>query len=367
MISPKSGFLSIQSMADAVLQATWNLASIGVKPLVGTVGITLNVKDPAGRFMWSSIVVGKESGTGGLGAGPLRSSLNSALASAMAQIGPLFEGQDVVAKIFPPTAAVPAAGTVVAKPAMRSDIDELPTAKARPQDKAHAVVIGIRRYQQGLPEADFADSDAGLMKTCLTQALGYQDANVASLINEQATKSGFEKFFESWLPNRVGDGDDVFVYFSGHGAPNPRSGDAYMVPYDGDPTYLDKTGYPLKRLYSELAKLPAKRVTVVMDSCFSGAGGRSVLAKGARPLVMVAPTEGIPEKLTVLSAAAGDQISYAYQEKGHGLFTYFLLKGIKEKGSGDMRAVYEYAAKQVSNVARREYNADQVPQWRGKP
>ena len=148
----------------------------------------------------------------------------------------------------------------------------------------------------------------------------------------------------------------------GHGAPNPAKGDAYMVPYDGDPTYIEQTGYSVKRLYEQLAKLPAKRVLVAMDSCFSGAGGRSVLAKGARPLVSLQTSE-VPARLTVLSASAGDQISNSYSEKGHGLFTYYLLKGIKEKGA-DFRAVYGYLKPEVSRVAREQYNADQDPQWR---
>lgn len=228
------------------------------------------------------------------------------------------------------------------------------------------MVIGIRRYQQPLAEADFADEDARLVGRYLT-ALGYPESQVATLVGEKATKSALEKYIESWLPNRVESGDDVFVYFSGHGAPDPSRQDAYLVPYDGDPAYLDKTSYPVKKLYAELAKLPARSVTVVLDSCFSGAGGRSVLAKGARPLVTVSAITDIPERVTVLTAGASDQISYSYQEKGHGLFTYFLLRGLKDQAGRpdlDLKAAFDYAAPQVTSIARREYNGDQVPQWR---
>ncbi len=136
-----------------------------------------------------------------------------------------------------------------------------------------------------------------------------------------------------------------------------------MVPYDGDPTYLEQTGYSLKRLYEQLAKLPTKRIVVAMDSCFSGSGGRSVLSKGARPLVTAIPASSLPAGVTVIAASGGDQISNSYQEKGHGLFTYYFLKGLKEKGS-DLRAVYGYLKPEVARVARESYNADQDPQWR---
>ena len=245
---------------------------------------------------------------------------------------------------------------------VRSDVDELPASRAESKHR-HAVVIGVERYRENLPKADFAAGDARLAAEYFKRVLGVPEQNVALLIDERATKSDFEKYFERWLPNRVEAGDEVYVYFSGHGSPNPAKGDAYLVPYDGDPTYIDQTGYALKRLYEQLGKLPAKSVLVAMDSCFSGAGGRSVIAQGARPLVAVVAVDDIPAKITVLAASAGNQISNSYQEKGHGLFTYFLLKGLKEKGS-DMKGVFDYLKPEVSRAARREFNADQEPQWR---
>lgn len=248
-----------------------------------------------------------------------------------------------------------------------ADIGDLPDSAAGRRENAHAVVIGIRSYRERLPQADFADDDAKLLSKYLTRVMGYPDANVATLLNERATRGDFEKYFERWLPNRVRQGDEVVVYYSGHGAPDPKTGQAYLVPHDGDPAYLVETAYPLKRLYAALAKLPAKSVTVVMDSCFSGAGGRSVLAKGARPLVTVQTAPELSGRVRVLSASGGDQISYAYQDKGHGLFTYFLLKSIKKRAGlndWDWKSAFQEAAPQVSDMARREYNGDQIPQWR---
>ena len=263
-------------------------------------------------------------------------------------------------------AAAPAPDVVssprAAAASVRSDVDELPASRAESKHR-HAVVIGVERYRENLPKADFAASDARLAAEYFKRVLGVPEQNVALLIDERATKSDFEKYFERWLPNRVGAGDEVYVYFSGHGSPNPTKGDSYLVPYDGDPTYIDQTGYALKRMYEQLGKLPAKSVLVAMDSCFSGAGGRSVIAQGARPLVAVVAVDDIPAKITMLAASAGNQISNTYQEKGHGLFTYYFLKGIKEKGL-DMRGVYDYLKPEVARVARRELNADQEPQWR---
>jgi len=252
------------------------------------------------------------------------------------------------------------------------DVDEPPYIQIKLNHNAYAIVIGIERYRQSLPTANFAVRDAQVMTGYLTKVLGYPEENVVTLINDRALQSDFTKYFEKWLPNNVEPESTVFVYFSGHGAPDPKTGTAYLVPYDGDPTFIAETGYSLSRMYAALGKLPAKEIIVALDSCFSGAGGRSVLAKGARPLVMNLQTgTTISKNMTVLSASAGDQISSTYDEKGHGLFTYFLLNGIKNEdmvnpdGSLRMADLYDYLKPQVERIARKQYNNEQTPQLIG--
>ena len=254
-----------------------------------------------------------------------------------------------------------------------SDVDELPAIKTKPNKNAYAIVIGIEQYRQKLPKADFATQDAKLMAAYLTKALGYQEENVITLLNDHATYVDLVKYFEKWLPNNVEKGSTVFVFYSGHGAPDPKSGSAFLVPFDGDPSFIDQTGYPLIRMYDALGKLPAKEVIVVLDSCFSGAGGRSVIAKGSRPLVMNLQNNVVlPRNMTVLSASSGDQTSSTYDEKGHGLFTYFMLKGIKNEdvtrpdGSLKIDDLYSYVKPQVERIARKQYNNEQSPQLSGQ-
>lgn len=249
-----------------------------------------------------------------------------------------------------------------------SDVDDIPQRKTPEKKNAYAIVIGVEQYRQQLPHAEFAASDAQTTAQYLIKTLGYPEHNVVVLLNEHAAKSDFEKYFEKWLPNNVEANSTVFVYYSGHGAPNPKNGDAYLVPYDGDPSFIEQTGYQLKRLYAALGKLPAKEIIVALDSCFSGAGGRSVLAKGTRPLVM-SPENAIAlsQNMTVLCAASGEQISSTYGEKGHGLFTYFMLKGIKNEdvikpdGSIAISDLFGYIKPQVEQIARKQFNNEQSP------
>ncbi len=293
----------------------------------------------------------------------------------MAEYGLIDESDDllrVVRASQKPGGAAGAPAPESMTAAVPSDIDDLPKAFAPLQKNAYALVIGIENYRQKLPRADFATQDARLVSAYLVKTLGVPEEHVITLLNDRALKSDFEKYFEKWLGNNVEAGGTVFVYFSGHGAPNPKTGDAYLVPYDGDPSFIDQTGYSLKRMYDALGKLPAKEIVVALDSCFSGAGGRSVLAEGARPLVMnLQSSKALPRNMTVLSASSGSQISSTYKEKGHGLFTYFLLKGIKNEdvvkpdGSLKVDDLYGYLKPQVERIARRQYNNEQTPQLIG--
>ncbi len=243
-----------------------------------------------------------------------------------------------------------------------SDID-VPAYKLAERPADFAVVVGVGKYSD-VPEAQFAERDAQTVRDHLL-ALGFPSRNVVHLSGEKAGYKGIEKFVETWLPRNVDERGQVVFYFSGHGALDAQSGQAYLLPYDGDPNFLENTGYPIRRLYEKLAALKAREIIVAMDACFSGAGGRSVLAKGARPLVMKVNTAAVPEKLTVFAAASGDQITSTLEDQGHGIFTYYFLKGLSggaKDGSGRITAkgLYNYLKPKVQDAARRQ-NRDQEP------
>ena len=245
-----------------------------------------------------------------------------------------------------------------APPASASaDISVVPDFRSRPRLNDYAVVIGIEQYRH-IPPAEFASRDAALVKDYL-KAAGIPERNIAFLADGQATLSDLKKTLEKWLMNHVNKESRVIVYFSGHGAPATDNGDAYLVPFEGDPNYLEDTAYPVKRLYEKLGKLPARQVTVLLDSCFSGAGGRSVLPTGARPLVMARESFTIPANVAVLTAARESQISTTSPERKHGLFTYYFLRALKQ-GKENLPDIYQYLKGRVEDEAR-SMNVQQSP------
>ena len=219
------------------------------------------------------------------------------------------------------------------------DVDQdVPLGKAK-NPNGVAVVIGNRSYKlPKVPAVEFADRDAAVVKEYLVRTLGYDPANI--LYFSDATLANFNQVFggkgafEGQLFNFVKAGkSDVFVYYSGHGAPDlktdPKRPNAYFVPSDADPDYIAQGGYPLDLFWENLARVPARSFTVVLDTCFSGNSDKGLIVSGVSPalLQVTAEIRG-PAGSVVMTSSAPDQVSSWYPEKKHGLFTYWWLKGI---------------------------------------
>jgi hypothetical protein len=250
-----------------------------------------------------------------------------------------------------------------AAPRYSSDVDA-PVYAAKPDPDRFALVVGVEDYA-ALPQAEFAARDAAAVRAHLS-ALGYPDRNVVLLISSQAARASIAEYVESWLPERVTDRSRVVVYFSCRGAPDPKTGAACLMPWDGDPEDPANAGYPLKRLYASLNALRAKEIIVVLDTSFSGTGGRSAPAAGARPPVMnVDVGRASAGKAVVFSASGAEEITGALPDQGHGLFTYWFLKGLNgaagDKDGVTVQGLFDYLAPNVEDAARRD-NRDQTPQ-----
>ena len=244
------------------------------------------------------------------------------------------------------------------------DVDTPPKSMVKINPHAYALVIGIEKYHS-VPDVEFADRDSQTMFNYLTESMGFNSDNVKLVQDQDATKGKLEASLQ-WLKNRATKESKIFVYYAGHGAPDPTTGQAYIVPYDGDPAYLKETAIPSTKLYRKLAMLPSKDVTVVLDACFSGSGGRSVIAKGARPLVSVMTGySDVGKNTLILAATKSNEISTAYPDGGHGLLTYFLLKGLhgsamQKDGIVTTESLYNYVKPEVRHQARLD-NVNQTP------
>jgi hypothetical protein len=220
-----------------------------------------------------------------------------------------------------------------------------------------AIVFGIESYKN-VPGVSFAKRDAEWMKKYFENILGIPKKQIYYKTDSDVSQAEFNKVFgkKGWIEKRIKkDKSNVFVYYAGHGAPDKKT--AYLIPYDGDPNYASQTGYEMDKLYEQLGSFEAKSTTVFLDACFSGANrDNEMLLADARPVFMEVD-ESATRNVTVFSASSGSEISSAWPEKKHGLFSYYLMKGMRGEADANkdnqitVGELGDYVKENVSDMA----------------
>lgn len=266
---------------------------------------------------------------------------------------------------------------VLSVPDFVADVDvDIPKTGMKQPD-AMAVVIGNSAYKKIAP-VDYAINDARTVKKYLIDVLGYKEGNI--LYYENVSKADFETIFGN-KDNHKGklfgmvkeNKSDVFIYYSGHGVPGEDK-KGYLAPIEIDGDYAQLGGYDENVFFENLSKIPAKSITVVLDACFSGEG----IIKNASSIGWQVDNPAINLKNgVVFSSSARTELSNWYNEKKHGMFTYFFLKALydakkidpNKDGSLTADEIYTYLSDNSEGVpyyARRIHGRKQTPTIEGK-
>ena len=226
--------------------------------------------------------------------------------------------------------------------------------KVAPRD-AVAIIVGIADYKK-LPKADFANDDARSFYDYANRALGIKPENIKMLIDGEAEQVEILSAFRNWLPSYVKkDKTDVYVFYSGHGLPSTDGKSLFFLPQNGHRDFLPETGIDQNTLVAALVAAKPKSVTLFIDSCYSGStrSGESLLAS-ARPIAIKATDTIFPINFTVISASRIDQISSSSPELKHGIFSFYVMKGME--GEADLNKDGKITAGELQS-----YLSDAVP------
>jgi formylglycine-generating enzyme required for sulfatase activity/uncharacterized caspase-like protein len=244
-------------------------------------------------------------------------------------------------------------------------------ANAVANEDAVAVVIGNSNYTADrIPKVDYAHRDAAAFKRYLIDVQGYREGNIIDL--RDATQAqmeaalGNDRTHEGTLWQYIRpEGSDVTVFYSGHGVPGLKSKRGYLLPVDADPNKPEINGYPVDTLYANLAKLPARSVTVYLDACFSGDSPKGMLINATSGITVRLKLPEKRNKLTILTAATGDQVASWDTENRHGLFTEHLMAALYGAADGPrygiadgrvtLGEVKKYLARNMTYAAKRTY------------
>ena len=234
----------------------------------------------------------------------------------------------------------------------KSDVDTNIPVSGKTSDLTLALIIGnedYSRFQTGLnseSNVDFASRDAEIFSQYANKTLGIPSENITLLVDATSVQMQREIEKLTELAFAYGGEASILFYYAGHGFPNEETKESYLMPVDVSGADV-RHGIKLNYLYEKLTKYPSKKVIVVLDACFSG-GGRNQGLLAARG-VQIKPKENvIGGNLVVLTSSTGEQSSLPYSNKQHGMFTYFLLKKLKEtKGEINLEALSEYVSREV--------------------
>jgi len=199
---------------------------------------------------------------------------------------------------------------------------------------------------------------------------------------EKPTLQNIRRALGDFLYRRPGREDMVLIYFAGHGAPevdgSGTEGDGlskYLIPRNADPDSLYTTAFPMDEILRIFARIPAERVVVLLDTCYSGAAGGRTFAR--QQIRAGGLSDQFLERLTrskgrvIMSASSPNEVALEISDLGHGLFTYYVLEGLRGKADRDKDGIvtiselYEYVEAAVERRAR-EAGGRQRPILKGE-
>jgi len=249
-----------------------------------------------------------------------------------------------------------------------SDVNDNIPDKVKTNTNRYALIIGNEDYKSFekttniSSDVPFAQCDAIALKKYAHNLLGVDESNIFLVLNATGSMINEKLDLLSRIIKKSGGEAEVLFYYAGHGLPDEKTKEPYLIPVDVNPKNVS-SAVKLADVYDKLVENGASRVIVLLDACFSG-GGREADLIASRS-VKVKPSIGNIEGNTlVISSCSGDETALAYTQKGHGLFTYFLLHKIKEtKGDITYGELYDYLYRTVGIESLKINQKEQTPSY----
>lgn len=230
-----------------------------------------------------------------------------------------------------------------------SDIDYNIPMSGKKRDNTFCIIIANETYKQkDTPNVKYANQDGKTFQSYCLKTLGLPQENVriatnASYLQMKGMLDWFQQIGEAY-----GTDANFIFYYAGHGVPDEK-GNCKLIPSDVSINDVNN-GFSLKDLYASLGKITTNNVLVLIDACFSGNDREAVAAIDDihRGIVREVKKEDVSGDVVVLTAASGTETALSYDEKAHGMFSYYLMKKLQEtKGDVTFGDLYDYIKKEV--------------------
>ena len=229
--------------------------------------------------------------------------------------------------------------------------------------KYYALIIGNQNYDV-IDDLATPYSDAAHAKKILEEQYGF-DVTVLLDADSTATMRAINE-----LSEKLTDNDNLLIYYAGHGS-RIRSGDyeaGYWLPVNANAPPDDTFWVSNEFVTRHLARLQAKRVLVVADSCYAG------LLSNAPGFLLMGEEANYSEdyikyklqkKSRLLLSSGGDQpVLDNADKRGHSVFASAFLTALEE--AGDITSGPELYLKVHNAVIKKaqNYGVDQAPEFK---
>jgi hypothetical protein len=223
----------------------------------------------------------------------------------------------------------------IAVASLSSDVDKnIPVSPEKFPNKL-ALIFGNEDYSHSVNaevNVDYALRDAGIFSEYAVKTLGLVKENIYFNTNATSGTMNTEIDRICELIKRMGSETELIFYYAGHGLPHEKNHSPFLIPVDVNASNLG-SAISLKDVYKKFGETGAKKITIIIDACFSG-GGRNQGLLAARGVRIKPKEEELTGNMMVFSASTGEQTALPYHEEKHGMFTYFLLKILQETKAG---------------------------------
>lgn len=157
--------------------------------------------------------------------------------------------------------------------------------------------------------------------------------------------------------------DTVAIYFSGHGVVEPSTQQTVLCLRDTDCHDLLNTGLPIRSLLQLLQDCAASDRLLWLDACHSGSISfaaasidrqATILAASLQPIDSLRQGTDHSRGFYALLSCDEGQHSWEFPDLGHGVFSYYLMRGLRgeaadDRGVIDADGLYHYVYRQTVN------------------
>ncbi len=240
--------------------------------------------------------------------------------------------------------------------------------------------VGIGSFKDSqIPQVKHARFDGQLFAS-FVKSSGVPEENINCLTNEDAYRSDITDALMKLKIATTEKSETAIFYFSGHGAPIVRDGkivDSALVPYDARENSMEYTGIKVSTLHEMLSDVRGNWI-IILDACFSGKEGRSLMVKNVKAISVVPKDFNVISKSGAntwwITATSGNNFANDFPKENSGLFTYYFLKALNAEGGVDsnrdglisMQEAFNWTKKEVQAVSAKSLGRLQVPELIGE-